>query len=485
MGVVSESQNPVMVQQVALMEENLVCVPISEGVSRRSSRGGNVSGGCRGRKRRNQNSGLALGRRGKRMLNMIDSDSKLRAENTGNPGAAGAGGIFRDHLGEFIFAFSMNLGMNSNNFAEMWAAFEGRRLKGEGTSTSNADHNIQLWIMWSNMENVCLAFGYRKGNQAADHLDKEGAAHFGIKKYLECPTSLESILYKNNLCSTGRMAKDNISMATSFGAAVTGKSSTYLPVAHRHFFLRSPHSNKLSFRLASKPKLRFSSKPKLRFSSSSSKGLQSGWNCSAVVRAQSNEVSVAKDKNVNLSKEPSPTSLASEESISEFITQVSSLVKLVDSKDIVELHLEQLDCEILIRKKEALPPPPSAPMTYVQSLPQPASPPPVPTPSPVSTAAPSPAPTPAPSPPKPQPSKSSHPPLKCPMAGTFYRSPGPGEPPFVKIGDKVQKGQVICIIEAMKLMNEIEADQSGTIVEIIAEDGKPVSVDTPLFVIEP
>ncbi|RZR88090.1 hypothetical protein BHM03_00015610 [Ensete ventricosum] len=88
-------------------------------------------------------------------------------------------------------------------------------------------------------------------------------------------------------------------------------------------------------------------------------------------------------------------------------------------------------------------------------------------------------------------SKSSIPPLKCPMAGTFYRCPAPGEPPFVKVGDKVQKGQVVCIIEAMKLMNEIEdwdnttpgvsylqSDQSGTVVEIIAEDGKPVSVDS-------
>ncbi|KAE8702696.1 Biotin carboxyl carrier protein of acetyl-CoA carboxylase [Hibiscus syriacus] len=84
----------------------------------------------------------------------------------------------------------------------------------------------------------------------------------------------------------------------------------------------------------------------------------------------------------------------------------------------------------------------------------------------------------APSPAPPKSTKSSLPPLKCPMAGTFYRSPGPGEPPFVKVvGDKVQKGQVVCIIEAMKL-NEIEADQSGTIVEILVEDGKAVGVDT-------
>ncbi|KAK1306487.1 hypothetical protein QJS10_CPA10g01956 [Acorus calamus] len=101
--------------------------------------------------------------------------------------------------------------------------------------------------------------------------------------------------------------------------------------------------------------------------------------------------------------------------------------------------------------------------------------------------APAPAPA-APAPALPAPAKSgksSLPPLKCPMAGTFYRCSGPGEPPFVKVGDKVQKGQVICIIEAMKLMNEIEADQSGTVIEILAEDGKPVSVDMPLLVIEP
>ncbi|KAK6156458.1 hypothetical protein DH2020_010706 [Rehmannia glutinosa] len=254
-------------------------------------------------------------------------------------------------------------------------------------------------------------------------------------------------------------------MATSFGAATASaaayvtenahKSSTYLPVCHRHFVLRS-NSNKVSFRLSPRPKLRFSSK-----------GLQSGWNRSSMVKAQLNEVAVggsskaaastpAEAKDVKLSNEPPVTTLASEESISEFIAQVASLVKLVDSKDIVELELKQLDCELLIRKKEALPPPPSPPITYVQSQPQPAVLPPVSTPSPVPTAASSPTPTPAPSPPKAQPSKSSHPPLKCPMAGTFYRSPGPGEPPFVKVGDKVKKGQVICIIEAMKLMNEIE-----------------------------
>ncbi|CAI9090861.1 OLC1v1025730C1 [Oldenlandia corymbosa var. corymbosa] len=163
--------------------------------------------------------------------------------------------------------------------------------------------------------------------------------------------------------------------------------------------------------------------------------------------------------------------------------------RLVDSRDIVELQLKQLDCELLIRKKEALAPPPSpapimmAPSHYPQHAPPIAA---APPPAPASASAPAPAAAPVPAAaPAAKPAKSSLPALKCPMAGTFYRSPGPGEPPFVKVGDKVKKGQVLCIVEAMKLMNEIEADQTGTIIDVLAEDGKPVSIDTPLFVIQP
>ncbi|KAF2286435.1 hypothetical protein GH714_016900 [Hevea brasiliensis] len=203
------------------------------------------------------------------------------------------------------------------------------------------------------------------------------------------------------------------------------------------------------------------------------------------------EVPSQEAKDAKPSNEPAPPTLATEESISEFITQVASLVKLVDSRDIVELQLKQLDCEVLIRKKEALPQPPS-PAPFVMTNAPSTSPSPSPLMPPAPSAAFSTASSPASTapPPSPVPSaakslKSSLPPFKCPMAGTFYRSPAPGEPPLVTVGDKVQKGQVLCIIEAMKLMNEIEADQSGTIIEIVAEDGKPVSVDTPLFVIEP
>lgn len=74
--------------------------------------------------------------------------------------------------------------------------------------------------------------------------------------------------------------------------------------------------------------------------------------------------------------------------------------------------------------------------------------------------------------------------LKAPMIGTFYRSSGPDSPVFVQVGDMVEKGQVICIIEAMKLFNEIEAEESGRIVKAMVENATPVEYDQPLFLIE-
>jgi acetyl-CoA carboxylase biotin carboxyl carrier protein len=75
--------------------------------------------------------------------------------------------------------------------------------------------------------------------------------------------------------------------------------------------------------------------------------------------------------------------------------------------------------------------------------------------------------------------------IKSPIVGTFYRSPDPNSPPFVNVGDRVQLGQVVCIIEAMKLMNEIEADVAGEIVRIHQENGQPVQFGDPLFSIRP
>jgi acetyl-CoA carboxylase biotin carboxyl carrier protein len=75
--------------------------------------------------------------------------------------------------------------------------------------------------------------------------------------------------------------------------------------------------------------------------------------------------------------------------------------------------------------------------------------------------------------------------IKSPMIGTFYRSPGPDKAPFINVGDKIEKGKVICIIEAMKLFNEIEAEISGTIVKFLLNDASPVEYDQPLFLVDP
>jgi len=75
--------------------------------------------------------------------------------------------------------------------------------------------------------------------------------------------------------------------------------------------------------------------------------------------------------------------------------------------------------------------------------------------------------------------------IKAPIIGTFYRKPSPEEPAFVETGDKVSEGSVLCVIEAMKLFNEIESEVSGKIVKILVEDSSPVEFDQPLFLIDP
>ncbi len=75
--------------------------------------------------------------------------------------------------------------------------------------------------------------------------------------------------------------------------------------------------------------------------------------------------------------------------------------------------------------------------------------------------------------------------IKSPMIGTFYRSSSPDKPPFINIGDEIETGKVVCIIEAMKLFNEIESEVKGRIVKVLAEDASPVEYDQPLFLVEP
>jgi len=107
-------------------------------------------------------------------------------------------------------------------------------------------------------------------------------------------------------------------------------------------------------------------------------------------------------------------------------------------------------------------------------------------------AAPAPAAAPAPTPGPAAPSEASDAPaadnlvtIKSPMIGTFYRSSNPETPPFLNIGDSISVGQAVCIVEAMKLFNEIESDVSGKIVEVLVENAQPVEFDQPLFRVQP
>ncbi len=75
--------------------------------------------------------------------------------------------------------------------------------------------------------------------------------------------------------------------------------------------------------------------------------------------------------------------------------------------------------------------------------------------------------------------------IKSPMVGTFYRKPSPDKPPFVNVGDDISTGQVVCILEAMKLFNEIESEVNGKIVKVLVDDATPVEFDQPLFLVDP
>merc|ERR1712144_142428 len=147
------------------------------------------------------------------------------------------------------------------------------------------------------------------------------------------------------------------------------------------------------------------------------------------------------------------------------LEEINDVLRIVHDTDIVELSLKTNNFQISVRKKEALEAEQQMQNggVYMQQ-PQVAYAPPAPA-APAST-------------PEASSAGSDTPAgnaITSPMSGTFYRSPAPGEPAFVKQGDTVTKGQKVCIIEAMKLMNEIEAESSGTIVEILLKDGQPVT----------
>ena len=153
--------------------------------------------------------------------------------------------------------------------------------------------------------------------------------------------------------------------------------------------------------------------------------------------------------------------------------ELCELVSTLNQTDISELTLKSADFELTLRKPGAMPLV-SSPETV--SMVQPAS-------VPVAEAPPAIAPPPPPAPPHPVDPDLQE--ITSPMVGTFYRAPAPDEPTFVEIGDRIQSGQTVCIIEAMKLMNELEAEVSGEIVEILVDNAQPVEFGQPLMRVRP
>jgi len=149
------------------------------------------------------------------------------------------------------------------------------------------------------------------------------------------------------------------------------------------------------------------------------------------------------------------------------IRKVKKLIELLEESNIDEIEIKEGEESVRISRNSA-----QAMTLAASALPAYAAPPP-----PVA-AAPAPAPPPALTP---EPAASSGHVVNSPMVGTFYRSPSPASPAFAEVGQTVKVGDVVCIVEAMKMMNQIEADKAGTIEAILVENGEPVEFDQPLF----
>jgi acetyl-CoA carboxylase biotin carboxyl carrier protein len=153
------------------------------------------------------------------------------------------------------------------------------------------------------------------------------------------------------------------------------------------------------------------------------------------------------------------------------LKELEKIIKIVEKSEIAELEWEKNKERIRIRKDFG----PAAPvMTYAASMPAPAA----------SSAAPASAPAPASAAPAPK-AEAKGKEVLSPFVGTFYASPSPTASKYVEVGARVKKGDVLCIIEAMKIMNEIEAEFPGKVVACLVKDGQPVQYGQPLFQIEP
>lgn len=166
------------------------------------------------------------------------------------------------------------------------------------------------------------------------------------------------------------------------------------------------------------------------------------------------------------------------------LAEIQELIKFVSKSGVTEVEIEKKDFKIVIKSDSKRKPETALPQVIHATLPA------APAPAPVAIQAPAPAAAPAPASAPPADASSSTDnsrfiTIKSPMIGTFYRSASPDKPPFMNVGDDVKPGKVICIIEAMKLFNEIESEVSGKIVKVLVDDASPVEYDQPLFLVDP
>lgn len=155
------------------------------------------------------------------------------------------------------------------------------------------------------------------------------------------------------------------------------------------------------------------------------------------------------------------------------IEEINNLINAVNHSNVNELKLEKGDFKITIRQGGSVVVSQAAPQV-VHAAPVTAAP-----------TAPVAAPATAPTAPTAEVVADNLITIKSPMIGTFYRSSGPGKPVFVNVGDEIKEGQVLCIVEAMKLFNEIESEISGKIVKVLVDDASPIEYDQPLFLVQP
>lgn len=157
------------------------------------------------------------------------------------------------------------------------------------------------------------------------------------------------------------------------------------------------------------------------------------------------------------------------------LTEIQDLIKFVSKSGVNEVELETKEIKIVIKAGKQS----AAPVVYQTAPQQIAAPAQVITTAPAATTQAPVATTPAPS------EDAKYVTIKSPMIGTFYRSAGPDKAPFVNIGDSIEAGKPVCIIEAMKLFNEIESEVKGKIVKVLVNDATPVEYDQPLFLVDP